>query len=44
MRILFFVISIFFVAVNSFALDLDDGISIDDSIEDYHELGKMEKI
>ncbi len=44
MKTLLIVTSILFIAVNScFALDIDDSISADDDIDEYHEMGKMQK-
>jgi hypothetical protein len=44
MKILLLIITISVSIINScLALDIDDGIDIDDSITDYHELGKMQK-
>ncbi|MCI5167895.1 MAG: hypothetical protein D3903_17870 [Candidatus Electrothrix sp. GM3_4] len=39
----FFVVFTLFTSEGCFALDLDDGIEIDDSIDVYHELGNFER-
>ncbi|CAK8722143.1 hypothetical protein KKHLCK_11400 [Candidatus Electrothrix laxa] len=38
----FLILSVFVLSYPCFALDMDDGIEIDDSIEDYHELGEIQ--
>ena len=44
MKILLLATSILMSITSScLALDIDDGINIDDSISDYHELGKIQK-
>lgn len=43
-KIIFFTISLtIFFTTSCLALDLDDGIAIDDPIDDYHEMKKIEQ-
>ena len=42
-KLILFISLISLLPVACFALDLDDGIAIDDSIDDYHELGTIQK-